>query len=173
MRYVKFLKIKVLFCNGVQCDTCFLERLLRHMYGLQCDTCILGRLLRRIAAGRGVGRMLDLATERPTLILRSRGEPRIYRHHKATRAPVPRLPMRRRRRESRASNTIGGDAGKRVGLWSRTGHSRSQFGGAKIWRHKCHLASAGMGVDRNLMNEDHHSTSQDSFVWRISSVPLH
>ena len=42
--------------------------------------------------------------------------------------------------------------------------SRGQFGGAKIWRHRYKLSTPGRGVDRYLLNEHHHSISQDSFV---------
>lgn len=118
-----------------------------------------------VTSGDGKSRLPDKASDHPTMRLRGRSDPVIYpaeaiRRHVHLYHACPCIPQA-------AGGGVGappaapGDAQWECGLAQDRG---GRFGGAKVWRHKYRLAASNKGYDHYLLNEHHHSISQDAFV---------
>lgn len=113
-----------------------------------------------VTAGVGNARYTDVATEHPVLVLRARGRPRVFaaanvkRHiHMYHLCPCLR-PV-----NSRGSQVSSQEGERRV-----CGVALG-LDGAKVWQHDFKLAvRGGRGSDKYLLNEHHHSLSQDPFL---------
>lgn len=114
-----------------------------------------------VTRGKDNTRLADSATDHPMLTLRGRSEPKVY----------PAANIRRHVHLYHACPCVDDtqsvvEGAPSAAEWNcgLAPDSRGGFGGAKVWRHKYKLAMTDEGADYYLLNEHHHSISQDTFI---------